>query len=152
MKYIIDTNILINFRIFTPIKFHKTFWKQLEECVNNDEIIILQDVADECKDSELSTWIKRKKIEPVSHDIRNRANEINKQYPMITEIAQQMKSEADPVIIAFAEKNRYAVFTQEAPSKPGGGVYKIPDVCHKLGITCERWPNNVFTKIKFKTI
>ncbi len=152
MRYIIDTNILINFKIFTPMKIHEIFWKQLGECIKKGEIVLIQDVANECKDRELKGWVFKQKIEKVSNDIKDRANEINKEYPIITVLDQQTKSEADPIIIAYAEQNNCCVFTREADEDPKNGIYKIPAICKKLNIDFQRWPNKVFDNLRFKRI
>ena len=150
--YIIDTNILISFRIYTPMNIHVTFWKQLSEIIEKKEIIIIKDVADECTDLELKNWVNEQHIEKVSNDVRERAAEINNEYHLITQKGQIEKSVADPVIIAYAEKYNGIVFTQETNRKPNSKLRKIPDVCEALSIEYQRWPDNVFEDIKFKEI
>ena len=151
-SYVIDTNILINFRIFTPMSIHITFWKQLSEAVTNKTIVIIRDVADECKDREIEPWVNRQEVTEISDDIRERAIEINNKYLLITEEDGIKKSKADPVIIAYAEKNQSVVFTQEAKRKSNSDPMKIPDVCNALSIRCERWPDKVFEDINFRKI
>ena len=151
--YIIDTNILINFRIFTPMNIHVTFWRQLSEAVENKAIIIIQDVADECtRRDELKIWVNKQKIEKVTQDVRDRAFEIDNEYSLITQEKEIIKSEADPVIIAYAEKHSGIVFTRESKRKSKDMPMKIPDVCKALSIEYRRSPDHVFRNIKFKPI
>ena len=146
--YIIDTNILISFHIFTPMNIHVTFWDQLSEAVENGEIIIIREVVNECtKPPEIKKWVRSQKIIETD-DVHERATEINNEYRLITEKEGIKKSEADPIIIAYAEKNNGIVFTQEAENDPK----KMPDVCKALSIDCQRWPGQVFKDIKFKRI
>ena len=149
--YIIDTNILINFRIFTPMSVHVTFWKQFNEAVENGTIIIIREVADECKDSEINEWVKSQRIIETD-DVQKRAIEIDDKYHLITQKEGITKSAADPVIIAYAEKNNGIVFTREAKRKLDDTPMKIPDVCEALSIKYQRWPDQFFKNIKFKTI
>ena len=149
--YIIDTNILINFRIYTPMNIHIIFWEQLSEIIREGKIII-KDVADECTRRKLKNWVNKQRIEQVPDGVYKRAAEINNKYQLITQEGQFKKSEADPVIIAYAEIHSGIVFTQEAKRKSDSEPRKIPDVCKALRIQYQRWPDNVFEDIKFKEI
>ncbi len=150
--YVIDTNILINWSIFTPMEFHTTFWKQLSDCIQSKQIIVIQDVADECKFGLLKGWVTEQTIIPIDDGVRQRAIEINDKYTLITQKSGSTKSEADPVIIAYAEKNHYGVFSYESKKKPFDNVNKIPDVCEDLDISCERWTAKILKEINFKEI
>ena len=55
--YIIDANILILFNDYTPENIHKAFWRQLAEVVVEGKIIIIRDVADECKYGDVSNYL-----------------------------------------------------------------------------------------------
>ena len=165
-NYVIDTNILINFDIFTPQKIHKKFWANMEAAIDSGNIIIIKDVADECKHQSIKKLVDgldaNGKIVKVSSDIRARALEINDEFNMITTVGQDasgspiIKSEADPVIIAYAEANKYTVFTRESKRGPranqslGSTIrkpMKIPAVCDALGVDCERSPVQVLPNI-----
>ena len=148
-QYVIDTNILISFRIFTPMNIHKTFWNRMTDAVKQGKLIFIQDVAEECKDPFLKLWLKTvsNSVTRIDDNLRNRAIEINNQYPMIDRTSTTIKSQADPVIIAFAEKNKDIVFSHEKNRKKDDDLYKIPDVCEILKIRCVRWPDKVLPKI-----
>ena len=151
--YVIDTNILINFDIFTPIQIHTTFWEQLSFAVKHGAIIIIEDVKNECKYGKVKNWVKEQKIISVDNEIQNAAIKINNKYQLITyDDKGNKKSEADPVIIAYAKKNNCAVFTREQKRKSDEDAMKIPDVCDALGIDYERHPIKVFKKLNFKKI
>ncbi len=145
--YVIDTNILINFRIFTPMNIHKIFWSRLHAAIASGRIILIKDVAEECKDKDLKEWIAGVKITKINDDIRLRASEINNKYSLITEKAGVVKSEADPVIIAYAEVNDCIVFTYESNRRKKTDPMKIPDVCDELGMDYERVPVTVLENI-----
>ena len=145
--YVIDANILISFRIFTPMNIHKIFWRRLYAAIASGRIILIKDVAEECKYEPLKGWVAGVKITKINDDLRYRALEINNTYSLITERDGIVKSKADPVIIAYAEKNNCTVFTHEAKRKSEQDPMKIPDACDKLGVLCKRWPDQVLENI-----
>ena len=152
-KYVIDTNILINFAIFAPMNFHKSFWKALEDQVTKQNIIIIDVVKKECKWDPLKSWVNRLGTYIVkTDDIKDRAAEINNKYHLITETSEGPKSEADPVIIAYAAKIDAIVFSYEAKRKFETDAMKMPDVCEKLKIGYERRPAKVMEALKFDPI
>ncbi len=164
-QYVIDANILINFSIFAPPSTHKTFWMNMEEAVNTDKIIIIRDVADECKYGFINAWVEQfeatGKIINVNDKVKQRSLNINNTFKMITQVNNSSgqsisKSEADPVIIAYAEANKYIVFTREGEqwvglNKPLTSSHKqtmkIPAVCRELKVKLERSPENVLPNI-----
>ena len=78
--------------------------------------------------------------------------EIEKEHKLITATAGIIKSQADPVIIAYAQKNNADVFTQERNKRAGETQNKIPDVCEALGVLCKRWPKEVWGDLGLKPI
>ena len=154
MRYATDANILINFGIFLPFAYHKTFWNQLSEKVKEGEIIILDVIADECKRDTLKKWIEKQEIVKVDSPTKERALEINEKYGLITTDSMgRIKSAADPELIAFAEIHKCAVFSYEAKRRlDTKQPMKIPDVCEKLRVPCKRWPDKVFKSISFQNI
>ena len=101
MEYVIDANILINLGIFTPIHFHKQFWKQMEIKVENGSIILLDVVASEVKYGDVGKWVNTMKgsgvVTQINTAVRNRGVAINNQYKMITTApGGSLKSTADP--------------------------------------------------------
>ena len=49
MRYVIDTNILINLITYLPEKYYPKFWSWLRMQVEKSQIIILDVVAVECQ-------------------------------------------------------------------------------------------------------
>ena len=150
--YVVDANILISFGIFTPINIHKTFWSQLGSLIKKGSFVVIEDVAKECKYGDIAKWINTQNITEVSEDIRKESIEINNTYSLITQSGEQIKSEADPVIIAYAKLKECIVFTYEAKRRREEYPMKIPDVCEALGVEYQRWPNKVFKEIQFGEI
>ena len=150
--YVLDANVLINFLLWHPPKFSVAFWSKIQELLENGRWILLDVVADEMRyDRDLSGWTKEQKkknlIVRIDDEVRNRATEINNQYKMIDEVSG--KSEADTYIIAYAEINSLAIFTREGLRKDKDGLYKIPDVCSRLGIEYTRRPKVFMNKMGF---
>lgn len=150
-KYVIDANILINFGIFTPMENHIRFWAKMSQLIQQGRIILLKEVAEECKFGPLKSWVWKQKITPTV-DILNRSIDINNEYHLITEEGGIRKSEADPLIIAYAEKEKCTVFSYESKRKSKDEPNKIPDVCKYLNVRCIKWPSKFFKEIKFGTI
>lgn len=153
-KYVIDANILMYFGIFIPRENHIEFWARMSRFIEERRIILLRDIADECKREPLKSWVQeqRQNIITPSDVVRRRAIAIENKYKLTTFEKGKMKSEADPVIIAYAEQNQYAIFSYETKRKPSGKSNKIPDVCKVLKVKCERQPYKVLKEIEFGTI
>jgi hypothetical protein len=150
-KYVLDTNILIGFSIWTPICFHNEFWSKLENCLQEGKWILLDVVVKEVKyNKDLEAWCKKQTgkglVKDITDDHRNRAAEINNKYPMIDEATQN--SVTDPYIIAYAEANKLGIVTREV-HKEADSLYKIPDVCGKLNIEVIKKPEDFLRKINF---
>ena len=147
----IDTNILINFGIYTPPEIHVTFWGQFREVIKAGKITIIEDVAEECKSEFLQNLFAEQgikdKVIKVDENVRKNAIDINHKYTMITKVGNRSKSEADPVIIAYAQSIDGCVFTAEGWSRKPGGAMKIPMVCRKLGVPCIRLPGKVLPHV-----
>ena len=152
--YVMDTNILIGFQMFAPIKFSKTFWDRLEVLLAEGKWVLLDVVVDEIKyNKDLMAWCKKQKdnglVKLIEDEHRLGAVEINNKYKMIDEVTQ--KSEVDTYIIAYAQSNGFGVFTREGFKDPidKDALYKIPDVCKALGIKWQRTPEYFLKDIGF---
>ncbi len=165
-SYVIDTSVLINFGIFTPHNVHRTFWSRMEEAIDDGKIIIINEVADECTIDPIKQWIDVQRdagrVIKVNQQIYDRAEKINKKYHIVTEERNRKtgravtKSNADPVIIAYAENNKCTVFTRESDRAIKGGKQfsfskenpgNIPVVCKRLGVPYARFPDEVLHKV-----
>lgn len=153
-NYVLDTNILINFGLFVPLKLNKDFWNKMEATLQVGQWVLLDVVVQEIKyNQELMNWCKVQigagRVQKIEDIHRMRAVEINNLYPMIDQTTQ--KSEADTYILAYAETKELCVFSRESKKdqlKPDA-LYKIPDVCGKLDISCERVPEKFLTNLGF---
>lgn len=152
--YVLDTNILINFGLFVPLKLNRDFWNKLENSLQSGRWVLLDVVVAEIKyNHDLINWCKTQavagRVVKVEDKHRIRAAQINNQYPMIDQVTQ--KSEADTYIVAYAEDKKHCLFSRESKKDPLNpkALYKIPDVCLKLGINHENLPVKFLTDIGF---
>ena len=153
-KYVIDANILISFHIFTPEHYHRNFWNELERQIAGGHIIILDEIANECKNQALKNWLtalkKQGLITAVNAEIRQLALQLNKKHKMITtDAAGRIKSQADIYLLAYAQKHNLSVFSYEGKRRNPQEPPKIPDVCTAEGIHYERIPSPVMRQLGF---
>ena len=153
IKYLLDTNILIGFSIWTPISFHRDFWSKFSDSLKNGDWVLLDVVLEEIKyENDLKRWCKEQNgkglVSAVSVDNRNRAVEINNKYKMIDDVTQN--SVADPYIIAYAEANGLGIVTREINKEKDKDLWKIPDVCAELRIGVIKSPEIFLKKIGFQ--
>ncbi len=155
-KYILDTNILINLKVFLPPSKFKLFYEKLFTATENKKVVLLDCVYGELKkgsnqelDSFLEDCKKNALVEATIHLIQNSA-EINDKYPMIDQVSK--KSEADPVIIAYCNQDPASniLLTREGYRRGVSELYKIPDVCKEMGIKFERSMNKFYEHIEYK--
>lgn len=152
-RYAIDANIIINFGIFTPEKYHRQFWPELARQINQGQVVLLDVIAAELRNRALKAWLKTlgpSSITKVDAAIRLRAAEIDSLYGIITQTPTgQTKSVADAYLIAAAELNDLTVFSYESPRLSSSDPMKIPDVCQVLGVNCTRYPWRVMDRLAF---
>lgn len=151
--FICDTNVLIRFSVWVPITLNGFFWSALEKALEDGKWTLLDVVVNEIKyEGDLKKWCKQQEkkglVKKISSDDRNRAVEINNTYKMIDEITK--KSTVDTYLVAYAEKNKLVVFSEESPRVNNTQLYKIPDVCSELKIERTRKPEVFLKAIGFK--
>ena len=115
-------------------------------------VVVLDSIADECKNARLKTWIEQIRLWIVAIDanIRQRAIDIIRQYQMITaDPAGQSKSVADTHLIAYAGKNGLGIFSYESIQRNPQGPPKIPDICNAMDIPYERFSFRVMRGLNF---
>ncbi len=115
-EYVIDANTLIGFHTWVPISLNKIFWNNLEIALQEKKWILLDVVIKEITHPKpLVDWCKKMKsaglVTNITDDDRDKAIEINNQYPMIDQATH--KSTVDTYIIAFSLNNKKAVFSRE---------------------------------------
>lgn len=151
--YVIDTNALVGFYTWRPFEYSKNFWSKLEAAIRGGEVVLLDVVVDEIiYDSPLKTWAQKQKknglVTTITDKVRERAVEINNQYKMVDE--ETGNSQNDTYIVAYASLNNLRIFSREAPRKTGSDLYKIPDVCEKLGVNYTRSPRYFLSCIGYR--
>ncbi|MDP3043502.1 MAG: DUF4411 family protein [bacterium] len=152
-KFLVDTNVLIGFSLWTPIPLNGGFWNKLEEALGDGKWVLLDVVVKEIKyNPDLVKWCEKQKnnglVKKICDDDKYRAIEINSQYKMIDEVTQ--KSTVDTYLIAYAEANNLGIFSRESPRSNSTDLYKIPDVCDELKIERIKQPMIFLKKIGFK--
>lgn len=152
--YLLDTNILMGFSLWLPIRFNNFFWSQIANALQRGDWVLLDVVAGEIKqhNQELVRWCKEQGqkglITAIEDSVRERGVEINNQYKMIDESTQ--KSTVDTYLIAYAEANNLIVFSREGPRRRDTDLYKIPDVCRILKVENIALPEKFMKAIGFQ--
>ena len=139
MRYSIDTSAIIEcwWRQYPPEVFH-TVWIKLENLIEKNIIIAIDDVLFELekKEDAIYKWALERRNMFLPHDVRIElaGKSIIQNYKRLID-ERNIRSGADPWVIALAKVESYAVITDE---KPTGNLNKpnIPDVCYALNIPC----------------
>lgn len=155
-KYVLDTNILINLKVFLPPSKFGLFYKKLFITIESKKVILLDCVYEELKrgqNKELNSFLadcKNNGLIENTTSLIEKSVEINDKYKMIDEISK--KSQADPVILAYCNQDNInnILLTREGYKKLSDELYKIPDVCKELNIKYDRKMNNFYEHIDYK--
>ncbi len=142
MKYVFDSDSLINlFRHYYPERF-PTLWEKFDALVSAGELISVREVFNEIGSSEdsLAIWAKEQKsmlfLESTTEELKF-VGEIFKVRHFQAMIRKQErlkgKPVADPFVIARARISRAYVVTQEELKE---NAARIPNVCKHFGIDC----------------
>jgi len=142
MKYVFDSDSLINlFRHYYPERF-PTLWEQFDALVLKGKLISVREVFNEIGSSEdsLGTWAKEQKnilfLESTVEELKF-VSEIFQVLHFQAMIRKQErlkgKPVADPFVIARAKISGACVVTQEKKTE---NAAKIPNVCDHFGIRC----------------
>ena len=151
--YVVDTNVLIGFSMWTPIPLNGGFWDKFEAALRDGKWVLLDVVSREVKyNKDLMKWCKKQVnsglVKEISEKEKYRGIEINEKYKMIDDITH--KSTVDTYIIAHAEANNLGIFSREGNRRDTTSLYKIPDVCCELKIENIRQPLAFLKRIGFK--
>jgi len=142
MKYVFDSDSLINlFRHYYPERF-PTLWEKFDALVSAGELISVREVFNEIGSSEdsLAIWAKEKKnilfLESTTEEFKlvGEIFQVRHFQAMIRK-QERLKGKpvADPFIIARAKISGACVVTQE---KKTDNAAKIPNVCEHFKIPC----------------
>jgi predicted nucleic acid-binding protein len=145
MKYVFDSDSLIDlFRHYYPERF-PTLWKQFEVLVSGEKLISVREVFNEIGSSEdrLGKWVKEKKrtlfLKPTVEEFQFvgrifRAKRGHFQAMIRKQERLKGKPVADPFVIARAKALSAYVVTQE---KKTDNAAKVPNVCEHFEIPCD---------------
>ena len=139
MIYCIDTSAWLDgwARDYPPDVF-PSLWDKLAECVAAGVLKCSEEVYVELekKDDGLYDWLKERKevVVPIDEEIQATVLELLALYPRLVD-THRNRSQADPFVIATAERLHAVVVTGE---KPRGKLDtpKIPDVCEVRKLRC----------------
>ncbi|MDD3284222.1 MAG: DUF4411 family protein [Patescibacteria group bacterium] len=154
IKYLVDTNVLIELSLWKPIalNLNKDFWYRLSDALKNDKWVLLDVVVWEVRyDKDLKKWLSEQKnkglVKKINDNNKNRAVEINNQYKIIDDITG--KSTVDTYLLAYAEAENLGIFSRESSRINSNQLYKIPDICNILNINKTRSPKAFLKEIGF---
>lgn len=144
MKYVFDSDSLINlFRHYYPERF-PTLWEKFNTLVSEGELTSVREVFNEIGLSEdpLGTWAKEQKnvlfLESNVEELKFVSEIFQvKHFQAMIRKQERLKGKpvADPFVIARAKISGACVVTQEKKTE---NAAKIPNVCNHFGI---RWTN-----------
>jgi len=148
--YIVDANFFINFHKWIPQSSFPAFWAQLEQALKDGKWVLLDVVVNEVRgEPALKRWCILQKqnglVTEITDTDKIAGAAINNKYEMVDQASG--KSEVDTYIIAHAKANGYGIASDEKQRKTIADLYKIPDVCGKLGIISRRKPTAFFTEV-----
>ena len=139
MIYCVDTSAWLDGWVRDyPEDVFPSLWAKLAECVAAGVIKCSEEVYVEIdkKDDGLHDWLKARKevLVPIDEEIQRIVLELLEKYPRLVD-THRNRSQADPFVIATAERLQGVVVTGE---KPRGklDIPKIPDVCEVRQIRC----------------
>ncbi len=142
MKYVFDSNSLINlFWHYYPERF-PTLWEKFDALVSGGEIASVREVFNEIGSSEdsLASWAKEHKnvlfLESTVEELQFVGEIFQVQhFQAMVRKQERLKGKhvADPFVIARAKISSACVITQEKNTE---NAVRIPNVCEHFGIPC----------------
>lgn len=138
-KYVVDTCSFTTLKRVYPPDVVPGAWDAISEMADSGIIISSREIylEIEAQDDGIYEWARNHQdiFVPLEDSIQVKATEILRDYPNILDL-RQLKSSADPFLIATAMVKSCAVVTEEQPTGPGSKIIKIPNVCRSLNVTC----------------
>ena len=137
MSYCIDTSALVDgWTRWYPPEIFPTLWDRLAGMVKAGKLIAPEDVLHELKkqDDALTKWAKSQTglFRPLDIPTQEALREVMAAFPRLVN-TQKDRSTADPVVIALAKVQSFAVVTGERASGTEERP-RIPNVCQHFGI------------------
>ena len=138
-KYTVDTCSFTTLKRVYPQDVVPGAWDAISEMADSGIIISSHEIylELEVQDDGVFEWARNHQniFLPLDDDIQIKAREILRDYPNLLDL-RQLKSSADPFLIATAIVNSCSVVTEEQPTGLGSKLVKIPNVCRSLKVTC----------------
>jgi hypothetical protein len=139
MIYCVDTSAWLDGWVRDyPQDVFPSLWEKLSECVASGTLRCSEEVYVEIEKKEdgLHDWLKARKdvIVPIDEVIQRIVSEVLAQHPRLVD-THRSRSQADPFVIATAERLQAVVVTGEK-ARGKLDIPKIPDVCQDRGIRC----------------
>lgn len=142
MKYVFDSDSLINlFRHYYPERF-PTLWERFDALVSEGKLVSVKEVFNEIGSGEdaLAIWAKEQKnilfLESTTEELKfvGEIFQVRHFQAMIRK-QERLKGKpvADPFVIARAKLSGASVVTQEKKTE---NAARIPNVCDHFGIRC----------------
>lgn len=146
-KYLLDANVLITaYRFNYPMDVVPTFWEKLLEKGKEGTFALIDFIIEEVyvKEDLLKEWVKNN-LDYIEILESNDPNVINS-YQLLMEYVNnnnhykqsakdEYASSADSWLLAHAHANNYIIVTQETYDPNIKIRVKIPNICHKFGIS-----------------
>ena len=137
MIYCVDTSAWLDGWVRDyPQDVFPSLWEKLSECVASGTLRCSEEVYVEIEKKEdgLHVWLKARKdvIVPIDEVIQRIVSEVLAQHPRLVD-THRSRSQADPFVIATAERLQAVVVTGEK-ARGKLDIPKIPDVCQDRGI------------------
>lgn len=139
--YSIDTSAFIHLSQLYPKDVFPSLWGKFETLIGRDgRVRAPEQVYEELSvgSDALARWADSKRstlFVPEDPDLLRTVTEILREFPRLADPDSSIP-EADPFVIALAEKYKWTVVTMERGSKPNETKQRIPDACIKRGVAC----------------
>lgn len=138
-KYIIDTCSLTELRRRYPKDVFPGVWEAISDLANSGLLISSTEVKLEleAQDDLVTDWARKHSFIFIQllPPIQEKAHDILSIFPNLID-DKNLKSSADPFLIATALVKGCTIVTEEMPSGKDAKFVKIPNVCAKLGVIC----------------
>jgi len=142
MKYVFDSNSLIDlFKHYYPERF-PTLWEKFDALVSEGKLLSVREIFNEIGSNEdsLANWAKEKKnilfLESTTEELKLVGEIFQvRHFQAMVRKQERLKGKpvADPFIIAKAKVINGCVVTQEKSTE---NAAKIPNVCERFKIPC----------------
>lgn len=140
MEYSIDTSAILDTRVrYYPPDVFPALWRHLEQLIDQGLLLATEIVLDELekKADEVREWARKRPHMFIATDLKIQeiVRRILRTYPSLVD-PEKTGPEADPFVIALAQRKACAVVTGERPGRNPAKRPHIPDVCGALGMRC----------------